>query len=336
VYSTCLFCKANLGANEIIEHFPVGSRLAFDAAKGRLWVVCRRCSRWNLSPLEERWEAIEACERSFRETRRRVTTENIGMARLSEGLELIRVGSPLRAEFAAWRYGRRLSRRLRQHRIGRAVSVAMGAVQLTGAGVLWLPWAAHNLYKENRTVARFENESGDALHIARKHARALRLLPSEESPSGWMVRVKHRGGTCLVTGDEALRLAGTLLPLINSKGAAPEQISEAVVEIERAGGSENYLLQAAAYMERWREHGAFRAADHRVTDAPRHMRLALEMAAHEEVEQQAIEGELSMLERAWQEAEEIAAIADQLFLPVAVERMMGKLRRSMGDAAPPV
>ena len=58
MYSTCIFCHAGLGSNEAIEHFPVGRRLAFDAAKGRLWVVCSACERWNLSPLEERWEAI--------------------------------------------------------------------------------------------------------------------------------------------------------------------------------------------------------------------------------------------------------------------------------------
>ncbi|HMH86422.1 MAG TPA: hypothetical protein VK529_10795, partial [Gemmatimonadaceae bacterium] len=63
MYSTCLFCHTELGANEAVEHFPVGRRLAFDAAKGRLWVVCRKCERWNLTPVEERWEAIEECER---------------------------------------------------------------------------------------------------------------------------------------------------------------------------------------------------------------------------------------------------------------------------------
>ena len=52
MYKTCLFCKKPLGSNEVIEHFPVGRRLAFDAAKGRLWVVCRKCRRWNLTPLE--------------------------------------------------------------------------------------------------------------------------------------------------------------------------------------------------------------------------------------------------------------------------------------------
>ncbi len=42
VYTTCLFCNGALGTNEVIEHFPVGRRLAFDSAKGRLWVVCCR------------------------------------------------------------------------------------------------------------------------------------------------------------------------------------------------------------------------------------------------------------------------------------------------------
>jgi len=36
MYSTCLFCTHSLGANEVLEEFPVGRRIAFDAAKGRL------------------------------------------------------------------------------------------------------------------------------------------------------------------------------------------------------------------------------------------------------------------------------------------------------------
>jgi len=30
MYSICLFCKTNLGANEVLEQFPIGRRLAFD------------------------------------------------------------------------------------------------------------------------------------------------------------------------------------------------------------------------------------------------------------------------------------------------------------------
>src|SRR5687768_5632078 len=114
MYHHCLFCHGDLGANESVERFPVGRRLAFDAARGRLWVVCPACLRWNLTPLEERWEAIEACGRLYSGTRRRFSTDNIGLARLASSLELIRVGKPLRPEFAAWRYGDRFGRRHRR------------------------------------------------------------------------------------------------------------------------------------------------------------------------------------------------------------------------------
>ena len=59
MYSTCLFCAGSLGRNDVIERLPVGRRVAFDPSKGRLWVVCPRCARWNLTPFEERWEALE-------------------------------------------------------------------------------------------------------------------------------------------------------------------------------------------------------------------------------------------------------------------------------------
>ena len=85
MYTTCIFCKKSLGSNEVLESFPVGRRIAFDTSKGRLWVVCTKCQRWNLTPLEERWEAVEDCERLFRETPMRASTENIGIARHREG-----------------------------------------------------------------------------------------------------------------------------------------------------------------------------------------------------------------------------------------------------------
>ena len=97
VYSTCLFCNQALGTNSALESFPVGRRVAFDAAKGRLWVVCRRCERWNLTPLDERWEAVEEAERFYRDTRRRVATDEIGLARLRDGTLIsppARKGSP--------------------------------------------------------------------------------------------------------------------------------------------------------------------------------------------------------------------------------------------------
>ena len=132
MFSHCIFCKKNLGRNEVIEPFPVGRRLAFDPAKGRLWVVCRKCERWNLSPLEERWEAFEECERQFRAARLRVSTDEIGLARLKEGLELVRVGEPLRPEFAAWRYGDQFGRRRRRTIITTGAIVAVGGALAIG------------------------------------------------------------------------------------------------------------------------------------------------------------------------------------------------------------
>ena len=124
MYSTCLFCHGALGANVAVDTFPVGRRLAFDAAKGRLWVVCPRCAQWNLTPLEERWEAVEQCEHLFARARMRASTAQIGIARMPGGLDLIRIGRPLRPEFVAWRYGRALQRR-------RTLSVAGGAATVT-------------------------------------------------------------------------------------------------------------------------------------------------------------------------------------------------------------
>src|SRR3954469_25456127 len=128
MYSTCIFCHSDLGRNESIEPFPIGGRLAFDAARGRLWVVCEGCERWNLTPLEERWEAIEECERLFSATRLRVSTDQVGLARLRDGLELVRIEDPQRPEMAAWRYGDQFGRRRRKHMVYTAAGVAAAGI----------------------------------------------------------------------------------------------------------------------------------------------------------------------------------------------------------------
>jgi len=56
-------------------------------------------------------------------------------------------------------------------------------------------------------------------------------------------------------------------------------------------------------------------------------RLALEMALHEQAERAAMEGELHVLEAAWREAEEIAAISDSLLLPKTVDQAFEDIKR---------
>ena len=133
MYSACMFCNQPLGKNQVVEHFPIGRRLAFDSGKGRLWVVCRKCERWNLSPIEERWEALEECERSYHGIRTRASTDNVGMARHREGLELVRIGEPLRPEFAAWRYGDQFGRRRKKAIImGVGAGAVLGTIAIAG------------------------------------------------------------------------------------------------------------------------------------------------------------------------------------------------------------
>ena len=55
-------------------------------------------------------------------------------------------------------------------------------------------------------------------------------------------------------------------------------------------------------------------------------RLAIEMALQEDAERRAMEGELADLERAWKQAEEIAAIADTLLPEPGAARALDSLR----------
>ena len=122
-----MFCNKPLGTNEVVEAFPVGRRLAFDASEAGSGSCAENASGGTCRPLEERWEAVETCERIFRGTRIRVSTENIGLAKHPEGLELVRIGEPLRPEFAAWRYGDQFGRRRK-----RAILYGVGGVVLVG------------------------------------------------------------------------------------------------------------------------------------------------------------------------------------------------------------
>src|ERR1700741_1475905 len=132
MYRTCIYCSADLGANDALEAFPVGRSVAFDGWKGRLWALCPRCGRWNLALLEERWEVLETAERLFVDSRLRVQSENVGLAKLRDGTRLIRVGQALPGERAAWRYGDQLVRRRRNYYIVAGAAAAAGIALVGG------------------------------------------------------------------------------------------------------------------------------------------------------------------------------------------------------------
>jgi len=325
VYATCLFCNHHLGTNQVLEVFPAGRRLAFDPSKGRLWVVCRRCERWNLSPFDERWEAIEACERLFRDARKRVSSDNIGLAKLDEGLELVRIGEPLRPEFAAWRYGDQFGRRRR-----RAVLVGVGigavaggimiggaAVGIAGGGGYWIYQVIDGLakqYRRRRIVARVPTADGRRLIVRGSHLDRVTLTPDAQSTVGWNLHLTHSAGEAVLSDHHATRAAALIMPAVNRAGASRRNVQQAVREIESLRDPVEFLKTIAAGPEQGRLS----------------TRLAVEMAVNEEHERIALEGELALLELAWQDAEEIAAIADSLTIPAEVNEQLERLKRDAG------
>jgi hypothetical protein len=332
MYATCVYCNQRLGGNEVIEPFPVGRRLAFDAARGRLWVVCHHCERWNLSPFEERWEAVEDCERRFRDARKRVTSANVGLARVDEGLELVRIGQPLRPEFAAWRYGDQFGRRRRRTALtgagaaavgGLAVAggAALGAAALGGLGLFRLIAARVRSAWDRRLVARVPASDGEILTVLGEHLAGVRLRPELESEEGWALEVPHAEGTRFLRGAHALNAVALTSPKVNWSGAPPWTAAQAVQLLERFDHPEQYLLAAAHVAEA--KGPGFKV----LAKLPARVRLAVEMAAHEENERIALEGDLALLELDWKEAEEIAAIADSLLVAPEVEEQLKELRR---------
>jgi hypothetical protein len=255
MYSTCLFCNRDLGRNEVVEHFPVGRRLAFDPAKGRLWVVCRGCERWNLTPLEERWEAIEECERLFSATRRRVSTDNVGLTRLREGLELVRIGQPRRPEFAAWRYGDQFGRRRRRQALivgGGVAAVAglfVGGV-VAGVAVGGFGWAGTQLLRfvvrgnPETVVARVPTAAGGVLQVRRRHLAETTL--GRDDGGGFAVRLRAKHAAVLLTGAEAARAAALVLPAVNRFGGSRQEVQDAAGAIEQARDAATYVAQLAA------------------------------------------------------------------------------------------
>ncbi|MEX2285368.1 MAG: hypothetical protein WEE89_22975, partial [Gemmatimonadota bacterium] len=107
----CIFCHQGFTPNDRFQHMPVGRRIAFDPARGRLWCICESCQSWTLTPFEQRWEALEELEHAAR-TRAKLLRQGENIALFRDGsTELIRIGRAGLREEAWWRYGDELARR---------------------------------------------------------------------------------------------------------------------------------------------------------------------------------------------------------------------------------
>ena len=321
MYRTCLFCIGGLGTNEVLEALPVGRIVAFDPGRGRLWVVCPECNRWNLTPLEERWESVEMAERLFHDSHRRVTSENVGVAVLPDGTRLVRVGQVLPAEYASWRYGQQI-----RGRSGRATGAVRRVSDWLGSlvtGTILAP----GVFDRWSVIHRLDGEGARAV-IRRGDLDGAEFETGAASSLVNLRLVRLVGGVAhlAIEGRSATTLLERMLLNVNREASPERLLNSAVLFLERHPTGAD-LVQSLGeghstvgpgrlrlhYEGEGQWRGEWAPAGVRGFQAvPRFRTVALEMALHEEAERRALAGELRELVYRWKEAETIARIADSL------------------------
>lgn len=336
IFSRCLFCHAAIPDNDTFEGLTRGERFAFDHQRGRLWVICSTCKRWNLIPIEERWEALEALERIARdEARLLVQTENIGLLRVGQ-VELIRIGRANLPEEAWWRYGRELtSRRVRFRRLSLTMGALTGAVALGGftvgvgvLGVLGIGPVLHTIARETkfgpiawRGRATCPNCNSVLREVQFQNTRRVILAQDD----GGAIELRFRCYRCRpealnagyrLTGVSAEHLLRRILAYRHYQGASEAQIKASTAVLDEIGSASD-LTQRLALQ---RVH---------LGELPRAHALALEIAINEQTERKLLELELKELEARWLQEEELAAIVDRelTFVPGVLRGLPGNIAK---------
>ncbi len=341
MHATCLHCTRPLGSNDVLETLPVGRRIAFDASQGRLWVVCRQCAKWNLVPFDTRLETIDAAERLFRDTRTRYSTDNIGLARLPEGLELVRIGPALRPEFAAWRYGESYRRRRRNTMLtGSAGVVIAGGIAVASSTVLFglVGLGTFGVYGVFDAAWRFAtrrnahftasdpDRKGRVLRFSHGHLRDARLSWLEERLALQVPRplsITDTNQAARWSGLDVATIGRRVLGGLNLLVGSRAHLTKATALLEQERGDLHQWLRTRAGVQPGLVAGRVRTGSSegaspkvqlRLNDLAPDERLCIEMWMNEDIERTWLEGELKLLEREWREAEQLAKIADELAL----------------------
>ena len=212
MYRTCMSCKKSLGANEVLEDFPVGRRLAYDSAKGRLWAPRRpEFAAWRYGDQlgeRKRKSVISAA----------AMLGCVGVAALFSAVILAAVPavvmSPLLFGASAWLHLRP------------AAKVRVGE---TGEAGPIMP----------RSVVKFR-----ALDL-----QTIQLLPHSGEP-GFFVRILKSGRQARFEGKNARRVAAGILPLFNGWGGSARTVQGAVEEIESSGHPSRFLIDVTSRKSR--------------------------------------------------------------------------------------
>jgi len=329
MFRSCAFCNTPFDGDGGPSGLGVGRRLAFDEWRGRLWVVCPRCSRWNLTPFDDRLERIEAVARAAQSGRIAASTDQVALIRW-ERYDFVRVGKPLRVELATWRYGERLRNRQRE-RMKVVVPLTVAAIGLgiaanvaAGGGFGVIVWNIHRavdwVYLRivgSRKVSLIESpicaRCGSIMQLRARHVQHARLVPDAHADMGVLLSCPrcHQEGAQL-TGIEAVQVLRQGLTYLNLVRGGRRRAEDAAREVDRVGGPDLLVRDVAR-----------RELPLRALRPERG--LALEMAVDERAE-------VEELERQWREAEEIADIADgTLGSSTLVEEELRRLKKRGGD-----
>jgi hypothetical protein len=290
-------------------------------------VVCPRCTRWNLTPLDDRLERIEAVARAAHQGRVVAATSQVALIRWQR-YDFIRVGSPPRVELATWRYGERLRTRARERArvVVPLTLAALGlgiAVNVAAGGSLGIfVWNLHGLadaaylgFVGRRRIRLVEPPAcprcGHLIQLRAKDVQHARLLRQTGPDAALLVHCPRcLGEAGLLTGAEAARALRQGLTYLNASRRGRRGAGDAARLVDRSGGAEGLVRDVAA------------AAAPLRSLAPER-RLALEMALDEQAE-------LAEIERQWHDAEEIAAIADGLLSTTPeIEAQLRRIHRKI-------
>ena len=329
MFRSCAFCNTPFDGDGGPSGLGVGRRLAFDEWRGRLWVVCPRCSRWNLTPFDDRLERIEAVARAAQSGRIAASTDQVALIRW-ERYDLVRVGKPLRVELSTWRYGERLRNRQRE-RMKVVVPLTVAAIGLgiaanvaAGGGFGVIVWNVHRavdwVYLRivgSRKISLIESpicsRCGSIMQLRARHVQHARVVPDAHADMGVLLSCPrcHQEGAQL-TGIEAVQVLRQGLTYLNLVRGGRRRAEDAAREVDRVGGPDRLVRDIAR-----------RELPLRALRPERG--LALEMAVDERAE-------VEELERQWREAEEIADIADgTLGSSTLVEEELRRLKNRDGD-----
>jgi hypothetical protein len=264
---------------------------------------------------------------------------------VDDGLALVRVGRPVFPEYASWRYGERFAgRRRREMMIGAGIGALGLSAMVWGPAVLGIGGgmgyffyqtftAAANGLRGRKVLGVINDEKHGDLRVTGSQAEIARLITRRRDeltielvpPRTWPLLAEPKGPTVTIEGNDARRFLRMALPFVNRAGAKDKVVIEAIDAMGLDRGYDDPLLTSGRELD----NRGFTSS--RLFEIPPMLRIGMEMAAFEDQERRWLETELDLLAVAWREAEELAAVADDLTFPDWVTERVEALRKEPGS-----